>query len=79
MVLKILDIARSTSTYYYQKNGRAEEKKVSEGRSAPGCSINKDGKKISGDGFAYGYRKLTKQLRRKQHLVINKKKVYRLV
>lgn len=88
-MLKILGIPRST--YYYQKNGRVEEKQVSEGRPAPGYSINEDGKKISdeqikewlleeisGDGFAYGYRKLTKQLRRKYHLIINKKKVYRL-
>ncbi|PTY81890.1 hypothetical protein B5V88_02120 [Heyndrickxia sporothermodurans] len=33
---------------------------------------------IAGDGFNYGYRKLTKLLRRKYHLIINKKKVYRL-
>ncbi|HZH60011.1 MAG TPA: IS3 family transposase [Metabacillus sp.] len=33
---------------------------------------------IEGDGFAYGYRKLTKQLRRKHNLIINKKKVNRL-
>lgn len=64
---------------------------MSEGRPAPGYSIKKDGKKVSdeqikefileaiaGDGFNYGYRKLTKLLRREHHLVINKKKVYRL-
>lgn len=89
MVLKILGVPRST--YYYQKNGRVEEKRVSEGRPAPGYSIQEDGKKVSdeqikewlmeevsGDGYAYGYRKLTKQLRRKFKLIINKKKVYRL-
>lgn len=88
-MLKIIGIKRST--YYYRKNYRVEEKQVSEGRPAPGYSIAKDGKKISdeqikewlleevaGDGYAYGYRKLTKQLRRKHKLVINKKKVYRL-
>ena len=88
-MLKILGIPRST--YYYQKNGRVEEKPVSEGRPAPGYSIQEDGKKVSdeqikewlmeevsGDGYAYGYRKLTKQLRRKYKLIINKKKVYRL-
>jgi len=88
-VLKIIGIPRST--YYYQENGRVEEKKVSEGRPTPGYSIQRDGKKISdeqikewlleeveGDGYAYGYRKLTKQIRRKYRLVINKKKVYRL-
>ncbi len=31
-----------------------------------------------GEGFAYGYRKLTIQLRRDHQLVISKKKVYRL-
>jgi putative transposase len=89
MVLNILDISRST--YYYQKNGRVEEKQVSGGRPAPGYSIKEDGNKISdeqikewlldeiaGDGYSYGYRKLTKQLRRQYSLIINKKKVYRL-
>ncbi len=89
MVLKILGIPRST--YYYQKNYKVEEKQVSEGRPAPGYSITKDGKKISdeqikewlleeieGDAYAYGYRKLTKQLRRNYNLIVNKKKVYRL-
>jgi putative transposase len=33
---------------------------------------------IAGDGYAYGYRKLTVILRREHQLVINKKKVYRL-
>lgn len=33
---------------------------------------------ISGSGYAYGYHKLTWALRRDYHLVINKKKVYRL-
>ncbi|MGI6663186.1 MAG: transposase, partial [Bacillota bacterium] len=35
-------------------------------------------KLIEGDGFYYGYRKLTWALRRGFNLVINKKKVYRL-
>ncbi|AFV11629.1 hypothetical protein Tph_c14200 [Thermacetogenium phaeum DSM 12270] len=33
---------------------------------------------ITAEGFAYGYLKLTHCLRRKFHLIINKKKVYRL-
>lgn len=33
---------------------------------------------IEGDGFAYGYLKLTYWLKRKHNLVVNKKKVYRL-
>jgi putative transposase len=88
-VLKIIGIPRST--YYYQKNGKVEEKQISEGRPAPGYSILVDGKKrsdeqikewlleaIAGDGYAYGYRKLTKMIRRQYGLIINKKKVYRL-
>ncbi len=68
-----------------------EEKKVSEGRPAPGYSFKEDGQKISdeqikeflleeiaGDGYNYGYRKLTQVIRRKYKLKINKKKVYRL-
>ncbi|GGB63940.1 integrase [Lentibacillus populi] len=65
---------------------------MSEGRPAPGYSINEDGKKvsdeqikefllelISGECNGYGYRKLTLALRRDQYkLKINKKKVYRL-
>lgn len=88
-MLKIIGIPRST--YYYQKNYRVDEKKVSEGRPAPGYSFKEDGKKVSdeqikeflleeiaGDGFNYGYRKLTKVLRKKFNLIINKKKVYRI-
>ncbi|MED3648671.1 IS3 family transposase [Halalkalibacterium halodurans] len=88
-MLRIVGISRST--YYYQKNYRVEEKKVSEGRPAPGYSITKNGKKVpdelinewlleevAGDGYSYGYRKLTEVLRRKYKLVMNKKKVYRL-
>jgi len=79
VVLRIIGIPRST--YYYQKNYRVEEKKVSEGRPAPGYSIKEDGKKVSdeqikeflleeiaGDAFNYGYRKLTKVLRRNYKL-----------
>ncbi|MGV3467371.1 MAG: IS3 family transposase [Heyndrickxia sp.] len=89
LVLRIIGLPRST--YYYQKNYRVEEKKVSEGRPAPGYSITEDGKKVSdeqikewlleeiaGENHAFGYYKLTLVLRRKYHLVVNKKKIYRL-
>ena len=33
---------------------------------------------IAGDGFPYGYKKLTTELREKHRLIINEKKVYRL-
>lgn len=68
-----------------------EEKKVSEGRPAPGYSTDEDGKKIpdeqikefilelvSGEYSNFGYRKLTVMLGRIYKLNINKKKVYRL-
>jgi putative transposase len=64
---------------------------MNEGRPAPGYSITKDRMKVSdeqikewlveeieGDAYTYGYRKLTKQLRRNYDLIVNKKKVYRL-
>src|SRR5690606_12939469 len=61
-------------------------------RSAPGYSYTQDNKRISDEQICewimelladeytsvYGYRKLTKMLKRQHHLVINKKKVYRL-
>ncbi|MFX3660987.1 MAG: IS3 family transposase [Ectobacillus sp.] len=88
-MLNIIGIPRST--YYYQKNYRVKEKKVSEGRPAPGYSFKEDGQKISdeqikeflmeeveGDAYNYGYRKLTKVLRQKYKMIVNKKKIYRL-
>ncbi|ENH97923.1 IS1477 transposase, partial [Gracilibacillus halophilus YIM-C55.5] len=44
LVLKIVDIPRST--YYHRKYYRVEEKKVSEGRPAPGYSTYEDGTKV---------------------------------
>lgn len=88
MVLKYVGLA--PATYYYQiaiKTPRA----YSSGRPQPGFSYDKNGQKIcdqqiiewiyrliDGEGFSYGYRKLTLLLRRNYHLIINKKKVYRL-
>lgn len=61
------------------------------GRSILGYSLDKNNKKISDEqikeyiiqiiedeGYAYGYLKITYALRRNFHLLINKKKVYRL-
>ncbi len=61
------------------------------GRPIPGYSLAVKGEKvcdeqikeylceaIAGDGFPYGYRKLTDELRETYNLIINKKKVYRL-
>lgn len=92
IVLRIIGIPRST--YYYHKQQKTHphpEKTVREGREIPGYSFKQDGtivsdeqikewlmESISGDGYAYGYRKLTVLLRREHDLIINKKKVYRL-
>jgi putative transposase len=88
-VLRIVDI--SPSTYYYHIK-KQPTKQVSEGRPIPGYSMTEKGEKIAdeqigewimeliaGDGYSYGYRKLTVLLKRDPyHLHINKKKVYRL-
>ncbi|MGG4147581.1 IS3 family transposase [Paenibacillus algorifonticola] len=89
LVLRLVSIPRSS--YYYDKNGKVAKKTVSEGRSAPGYSYQESGvhvadeqieewlmELISGDGYNYGYRKLTVDLKRTYKLIINKKKVYRL-
>jgi putative transposase len=87
--LRLVRVARST--YYYHKKEKPKENVVSEGRPIPGYSLLLNGIKVSdkqiqewlmelieGDGYAYGYRKLTVSLRRQYRLIINKKKVYRL-
>lgn len=82
------------STYYahVKKRQQAAETIHRSGRPAPGYSYTQDGKPISDEQIcewimelladeytsAYGYRKLTKVLRRQHKLVVNKKKVYRL-
>lgn len=87
MVLKIIGIAEST--YYYQKQQVTAEigKPSSGGRPISGYSMNQAAKPISdaqikewliemvlGEEHGYGYRKLTKSLRRQYNLNINKKK-----
>ncbi|MDR5605724.1 IS3 family transposase [Paenibacillus larvae] len=92
LVLRILQMERST--YYTHVNRRQQEPNTvhRRGRPAPGYSCTQDGKPVSDEQIcewimelladeytsAYGYRKLTKVLRRQHRLVINKKKVYRL-
>jgi putative transposase len=84
----------SRSTYYnwlnpYKKKAKQDPKPV--GRPKPGYCFTQDGKKVSdeqikdwimemiaGDGYSYGYVKITHTLRQAYHLVINKKRVYRL-
>jgi putative transposase len=88
-VLRICRIPRST--YYYRLKHPERRTSSNGGRPIPGYSFDKSGQKVSdarikgylrrllnGPHAASGYRKLTKLLRRKYHLIINKKKVYRI-
>jgi putative transposase len=88
-VLKICDIPRST--YYWHLKHPERRIATGGGRPIPGYSLDRDGHRVPdarikacirqlvrGPHHASGYRKLTKLLRRKYRLVIDKKKVYRL-
>lgn len=83
-------IGLAPSTYYSHLSER-EKPQYCGGRPLPGFSYNTSGRKIcdqqiiewlyrliDGEGFSYGYRKLTVLLKRDYHLIISKKKVYRL-
>ncbi|HHV78424.1 MAG TPA: transposase [Firmicutes bacterium] len=90
IVLRSVGVSRST--YYYRRLHKSkQERKHGGGRPLPGICYRVDGAIVSdgqvkewlcelieGEGYAYGYLKLTVCLRRKYGLVINKKKVYRL-
>ncbi|MBC9786728.1 IS3 family transposase [Heliobacterium chlorum] len=91
-VLRIVGVHEAT--YYYRKQRKSDIPIVRQykgGRPIQGYSCTVDGKRVSdeqikeyllelitGEENAYGYRKLTLCLQRQHHLVINKKKVYRL-
>ncbi|AZB41708.1 IS3 family transposase [Bacillus sp. FJAT-42376] len=88
-VINIVGISKST--YYYQQANPIPAKRVAGGRPIPGFSLNSKGKRVSDEQIkaylvkliggmeaVYGYRKLTSCLKRKHHLTISKKKVYRL-
>ncbi|WP_307500599.1 IS3 family transposase, partial [Paenibacillus brasilensis] len=91
-ILRIVGV--SEQIYYYRKKQPSNQTSVKHkgGRPVPGFSMTKTGVPMS-DGQiqewlcellndeteVYGYRKLTICLQREHHLVINKKKVYRLL
>jgi putative transposase len=92
IVLRIVGVSRSTY-YYWLQPSKTKETHDSKpvGRPIPGYCFTKQGKKVSdeqikewimeaiaGDGYSYGYVKLTYHLRQEYGLVINKKRVYRL-
>jgi len=87
-VLQFIGLAPATFYYHLNPHQRSE---ATGGRPLPGYSYDKAGRRIcdqqiiewlyrliEGEGFSYGYRKLTVLLKRNFHLIINKKKVYRL-
>ncbi|MDP9729874.1 DDE-type integrase/transposase/recombinase, partial [Alicyclobacillus tolerans] len=89
IVLRIVGVSRST--YYYQQTHEPKPRTTAGGRPVTEYTYTHDGSKVSdeqvkewimnavaGDGFAYGYLKLTYVLKREYQLVINKKKIYRL-
>lgn len=92
--LSLTSVGLSSSTYYYhiEKENKGDQKPVKkQGRKIPGYSLTNDGKKVSdetikkylcdliaGNGFPYGYKKLTSSLQEDYKLIINHKKVYRL-
>lgn len=89
-VLRHAQVPRSTY-YSRRKHKDAPPKRHVGGRPAPGFSTTVDGRHLSdesiknlicriveGDGYAYGYSKITVVLRREHGLCVNKKKVYRL-
>ena len=93
LILKIIGIAESTY-YYHRRTVQQREHVVSDthiGRPILGYSLDTSSKRVSdeqikewltelvlGEEGGYGYRKLTKCLKLQYHLLINKKKVYRL-
>ncbi len=91
LVLNFVGLA--ASTYYHSKQDKkpAKTDRKPAGRKKPGYSYNKWGEKITdetirelllelvcGDGYPYGYGKLTASLQDDYGVLINHKKVYRL-
>jgi len=90
-ILRICNIA--PSTFYYKPKPKGDRPTAKQsGRPVPGFSLTFDGKRrsdayikrliqhiLNGEGEAYGYHKVTIELRHTYGIRINKKKVYRLL
>lgn len=89
-MLGVVNLSRST--YYSKCRIEPKPRQTGGGRPVPGYSIDLFGESVSddlikerlmeiieSDGFYYGYNKLTHCLKRKHRLMVNKKKVYRLL
>jgi putative transposase len=85
------NISRQNNTQEELETNVSVTNKNAGGRPIPGYSLTKKGEKISddqikewlcelvcGDGYPYGYNKLTVCLKEDYNLLINHKKVYRL-
>lgn len=91
-VLVLNFVGIQPSTYYYNiSKPETQERKASPGRPVSEYSYTESGAKVSddqikeflmehvtGDGYPYGYKKLTVELQEENSLIINHKKVYRL-
>ncbi|MDQ0285646.1 putative transposase [Desulfofundulus luciae] len=89
--MRIIGISRSTYYYSLHRYSQPKNRACTGGRPGSRYTLTKDNTIISneqvkewicelvaGEGFTYGYLKLTYCLRKKFNLIINKKKVYRL-
>ena len=91
MITVLRFVGLNVSTYYSLRQSTKQGRHGRPGRKVPGYSLNQRGEAIkdetvktmlleiiAGDGYPYGYRKLTVELQEEKNLIINHKKVYRL-
>ncbi len=93
MITVLRFVGLNVSTYYSLRRPKKHSKDGARrpGRKVPGYSISRQGEVVNddtvktmllelieGDGYPYGYRKLTVELQEDKNLIINHKKVYRL-
>lgn len=84
-------VARSSYYAWRERQKDPENHYSTQGRPVPGFSLTESGQRISDEQItrwiseiledtpSMGYRKLTEIIRQEHHLIINKKKVYRMI